>query len=39
MKQFLNSVWNFLEAIGEARAASVLARAGKIAEAKAIYAK
>jgi hypothetical protein len=39
MKQFLNSVWNFLEAIGEARAASVLARAGKITEAKAMYAK
>ncbi len=39
MKQFLNSVWNFLEAMGEARAASVLARAGKMAEAKAIYAK
>jgi len=39
MKQFLNSVWNFLEAMGEARAASVLARAGKITEAKALYAK
>jgi len=39
MKQFLNSVWNFLEAMGEARAASVLARSGKINEAKAIYAK
>jgi hypothetical protein len=39
MKQFLNSVWNFLEAMGEARAASVLARAGKMEEAKAIYAK
>jgi len=39
MKQFLNSVWNFLEAMGEARAASVLARAGKITEAKAFYAK
>jgi hypothetical protein len=39
MKQFLNSVWNFLEAMGEARAATVLARAGKITEAKAIYAK
>jgi hypothetical protein len=39
MKQFLNSVWNFLEAMGQARAASVLARAGKITEAKAIYAK
>jgi hypothetical protein len=39
MKQFFNSVWNFLEAMGEARAATVLARAGKITEAKAIYAK
>ena len=39
MKQFLNSVWNFLEAMGQARAASVLARAGKITEAKAIYGK
>jgi hypothetical protein len=39
MKQFLNSVYNFLEAMGEARAASVLARAGKMEEAKAIYAK
>ena len=39
MKQFLNSVWNFLEAMGEARAATVLARAGKINEAKAVYAK
>jgi hypothetical protein len=39
MKQFLNSVWNFLEAMGQARAASVLARAGKITEAKAMYAK
>ena len=39
MKKILNAFWNFLEAIGEARAASVLARAGKITEAKAIYAK
>jgi hypothetical protein len=39
MKQFFNSVWNFLESMGEARAASVLARAGKINEAKAMYAK
>ena len=34
MKKVLDSIWNFLEAIGEARAASVLARAGKINEAK-----
>lgn len=39
MKQFLNSVWNFFEAMGEARAATVLARAGKINEAKAMYGK
>lgn len=39
MKKVLDSIWNFLEAIGEARAASVLARAGKISEAKAIYVK
>ena len=39
MKQFLDSIWNFIEAMGQARAASVLARAGRIAEAKAIYAK
>ena len=39
MKKVLDSIWNFLEAIGEARAASVLARAGKISEAKAIYGK
>jgi len=39
MKQFLDSIWNFIEAMGQARAASVLARPGKITEAKAIYAK
>jgi hypothetical protein len=39
MKQVLNTIWNFLEAMGQARAASVLARAGKITEAKAMYAK
>ena len=39
MKQFLDSIWIFLEAMGEARAASVLARAGKISEAKALYVK
>ena len=39
MKKVLDSIWNFLEAMGEARAASVLARAGKMAEAKAIYGK
>ena len=39
MTKVLDSIWNFLEAMGEARAASVLARAGKINEAKAMYAK
>lgn len=39
MKKVLDSVWNFLEAMGQARAASVLARAGKMAEARAICGK
>jgi hypothetical protein len=39
MKKVLDSIWNFLEAMGEARAASILARAGKMNEAKAIYGK
>ena len=39
MKKVLDSIWNFLEAMGQARAATVLARAGKITEAKAMYAK
>ena len=39
MKQVLNTIWNFLEAMGQARAASVLARAGKITEVKALYLK
>ena len=39
MKQFLDSILQFFEAMGQARAASVLARAGKITEAKAIYGK
>jgi hypothetical protein len=39
MKQFLDSILQFFEAMGQARAASVLARSGKITEAKAIYAK
>ena len=39
MKKVLDSIWNFLEAMGEARAASVLAKAGKINEAKALYGK
>ena len=39
MKRVLNAIWIFFEAMGEARAATVLARAGKITEAKALYAK
>ena len=39
MKKVLDSIWNFLEAMGQARAASVLARAGKITQAKAMYTK
>jgi hypothetical protein len=39
MTKVLDSIWNFLEAMGQARAAAVLARAGKITEAKAIYVK
>jgi len=39
MKKFLNVVWQIFESMGQARAATALARAGKIAEAKALYAK
>ena len=39
MKQVLDTIWQFFEAMGQARAATVLARAGKITEAKAMYAK
>jgi hypothetical protein len=39
MKQVLNTILQFFEALGQARAASVLARAGKINEVRAIYAK
>ena len=39
MKQVLDTIWQFFEAMGEARAATVLARAGKITEAKALYVK
>lgn len=39
MKQFLNALWQIVESMGQARAASALARAGKISEAKALYAK
>jgi hypothetical protein len=39
MKQVLDTIWQFFEAMGQARAATVLARAGKITEAKALYVK
>jgi hypothetical protein len=39
MKRVLNAFWNFLEDMGEARAAAYLARQGKIIEAKALYSK
>lgn len=39
MKPLLQRFWNFLAAMGEARAATILARAGKITEAKAMSAK
>lgn len=37
MKKIVKSIWSFLEAFGEARAAAVLARQGRIEEAKAVY--
>ena len=37
MKTIVNSIWSFLESFAQARAASILARQGKIEEAKAIY--
>lgn len=37
MKTILNSVWQILVSVGEARHASYLARQGKIAEAWALY--
>jgi len=37
MKTILNSIWSVLESFGQARAASILARQGRIEEAKAIY--
>ena len=39
MKQVLDTIWQFFEAMGQARAATVLARAGKITQAKALYVK
>ncbi len=39
MKKFLNGLWQIFETMGQARAATVLARAGKLAEAKALFVK
>ena len=39
MKQVLDTIWHFFEAMGQARAATILARAGKITEARALYSK
>lgn len=37
MKTTLNYIWSILEAFGQARAAAILARQGRIDEAKAVY--
>jgi hypothetical protein len=37
MKTILNSIWSMLESFAEARAAAILARQGRIEEAKAGY--
>ena len=37
MKTIVKSIWSFLEAFAQARAAASLARQGKTAEAKAVY--
>ena len=37
MKNFINTIWSFLEAFDQARAAASLARQGKVAESKAVY--
>lgn len=39
MKTVIDSVWNFLCALGKARHAAFLARQGKVNEAKELYAK
>jgi hypothetical protein len=39
MKTILNTIWQVLVSVGEARHAAFLARQGKITEAKAIYGK
>ena len=37
MKTIVNSIWSFLEAFAQARAAASLARQGRLEEAKAVY--
>jgi hypothetical protein len=37
MKTIVNSIWSFLEAFSQARAAASLASQGRIEEAKAVY--
>jgi hypothetical protein len=37
MKAIIKSIWSVLEAFGQARAAAILARQGRVEEAKAIY--
>jgi len=37
MKSILNTIWQVLVSVGEARHASYLARQGRIEEAKALY--
>jgi hypothetical protein len=37
MKNLIQSVWSFFDAMGTARAAAFLARQGRIEEAKAMY--
>jgi hypothetical protein len=37
MKTILNSIWQVLVSVGEARHAAWLARQGRVAEAKAVY--
>ena len=37
MKVILNTIWQILISVGEARHAAFLARQGRVAEAKALY--
>ena len=37
MKVIIESIWSFLEAFGQARAATALARQGRFDESTAIY--